>query len=306
MLKATLLGCGGMMPLKERALTSLMVSLNGRNILIDCGEGTQIQARAFGLSIKQIDTILLTHYHGDHICGLPGLLLSMGNNGRTEPVLIAGPVGLTRVISACRSIAQELPFDLRLLTLEQDTPQPFTSCGLNISYCRLRHSLPCLGYRLDLPRAGRFEPQKAAALGIPVEYWGVIQKEGCAEYRGKKYTADMVMTPPRKGISLVYATDTRPTEELAALADHCDLLITESMYGDPEKADRAEMTGHMLMTEAALTAAQAHVKALWLTHFSPSMPDPTEWLPLAKELYPDTVLGYDGISTELMFDRDDC
>ncbi len=301
MLKVTLLGTGGMMPLKNRALASAMLSCEGRNLLIDCGEGTQVQIRECGYSFKPIDALLLTHYHGDHVSGLPGLLLSMGNQGRELPLLIAGPPGLRRVVEALRVIAPGMPFSIELHEIDPAAPGTFSCAGLDVQPFALRHGMPCLGYALDLRRAGRFQPERARAAGVPLKLWSVLQKQPRVEFEGRVYTSDMVLTPPRRGIKVVYATDTRPVPAISAAARDCDLMICEGMYGDPDKLPRAREAGHMMMDEAAAIAASAGAQRLWFTHYSPAMPDPRLWLERARAIYPTAELGEDGMSIDLPF-----
>lgn len=301
MLKVTLLGTGGMMPLKNRALASAMLSCEGRNLLIDCGEGTQVQIRECGYSFKPIDALLLTHYHGDHVSGLPGLLLSMGNQGRELPLLIAGPPGLRRVVEALRVIAPGLPFSIELREIDPAAPGAFSCAGLEVEPFALRHGMPCLGYALQLKRAGRFQPERARAAGVPLKLWSVLQRQPRAELDGRVYTSDMVLTPPRRGIRVVYATDTRPVPAIAAAARDCDLLVCEGMYGDPDKLPRAREAGHMMMDEAASIAARAGAHRLWFTHYSPAMPDPRPWLERARAICPAAELGEDGLSVDLPF-----
>ena len=303
MLRATLLGTGGMMPLKHRALASAMLSANGRNLLIDCGEGTQVQIRECGLSFKPIDAILITHFHGDHVSGLPGLLLSMGNQGREAPVVIAGPTGVARVVDSLRVIAPELPFEIRFVEIDPESPRPFEAAGMQVTPFRLSHAaMPCLGYQARLPRPGRFQPERARENGVPMRLWSVLQAQPEAALDGVTYTREMVMTPPRRGITVVYATDTRPVDAIADMARDCDLLVAEAMFGDPEKLPRARESGHMLMEEAAALAARAGARRLWLTHYSPAMRAPEAWLDRARALFPGVEAGRDGMSLELPYE----
>lgn len=301
MLKVTLLGTGGMMPLKSRALASAMISCEGHNLLIDCGEGTQVQIRECGYTFKPIDCLLITHFHGDHVSGLPGLLLSMGNQGREEPLLIAGPLGVRRVVDSLRVIAPGLPFTIEFMEIDPAAPQAFSCAGLDIMPFALRHGMPCLGYSVALRRAGRFQPERARAAGVPLKLWSVLQRQTHAELDGRVYTSDMVLTPPRRGIKVVYASDTRPVPAIAAAAHDCDLLICEGMYGDPDKLPRAKEAGHMMMSEAAHIAAEAGAHRLWYTHYSPAMPEPEIWLDDARALFPHAELGHDGLSIDLPF-----
>lgn len=301
MLKVTLLGTGGMMPLKDRALASAMLEANGRRLLIDCGEGTQVQIRACGMGFKAIDGVLITHFHGDHISGLPGLLLSMGNSGREAPLVIAGPPGLEHVVGCLRVIAPELPFEITFNEIDPESPAPFACAGFEIVPFPLKHGMPCLGYRITLPRPGRFMREAALANGVPMRLWNTLQKQPSAQWEGVTYTREMVLTPPRRGITVTYATDTRPTDALRTSAADCDLLIAEAMYGDPEKRERARESGHMMMTEAAEIARSAGVERLWLTHYSPAMPDPGYFFESAREIFPAAELGEDGKQIDLPF-----
>lgn len=301
MLKVTLLGTGGMMPLKARALASAMLEANGRRLLIDCGEGTQVQIRACGMGFKAIDGVLITHFHGDHVSGLPGLLMSMGNQGREAPLLIAGPPGLTHVVNSLRVIAPELPFEILFHEIDPASPQPFACAGLEIAPFALRHGMPCLGYRMTLNRPGKFLPEQARKNGVPMKLWSVLQKQPSAEWEGVTYTRDMVLTPPRRGIAVTYATDTRPTESLREAARDCDLLIAEAMFGDLDKLDRARESGHMLMAEAAQIARDAGARRLWFTHYSPAMPEPGRFLDAARAICPAAELGEDGKQIDLPY-----
>ena len=148
------------MPLPYRWLTSLLVRYNGSSLLIDCGEGTQIAMKEKGWSFKPIDVICFTHYHADHISGLPGLLLTMGNAERTEPLTMIGPKGLERVVTALRTIAPELPFPIRFLEIN-GLEQTFALNGYRLKAFRVNHNVTCYGYTLELDRAGRFQADRA-------------------------------------------------------------------------------------------------------------------------------------------------
>lgn len=302
MLDVALLGTGGMMPLPDRFLTSLMLRLNGKMAVVDCGEGTQVTMKMLGWGFKNIDVICITHYHADHISGLPGLLLTMANSDRRESLKIIGPKGLSRIYDGLRTICPELPFSVELTELNGG--ESLKLGEYNISTCKLNHKIPCLGYSFNVHRIGKFNVDKAEALGLPKQLWSVIQKEKQVEYEGKIYTSDMVLGSDRKGLKVTYATDSRPVDELVAFAKDSDLFICEGMYGENEKLDKAKEYKHMLFGEAANIAKAADVKELWLTHFSPSMPFPENYINNAVKIFSNTVLGKDRKTTTLLFEKE--
>ena len=302
MLDVCLLGTGGMMPLPYWWLTSLMMRYNGKSILIDCGEGTQIAMKEKGWSPKPIDIICFTHYHADHISGLPGMLLTMGNAERTEPLLLIGPKGLTRVVNALRVIAPELPFPIECVEIE-DVNQTFEFDGFRIEAFKVNHNVLCYGYNMIIDRIGKFQLDKAMELGIPRIYWSVLQKGEIVELDGKTYTPDMVLGGARKGIKLTYCTDTRPTDSIREHAAGADLFICEGMYGEPDKLVKAKEYKHMTMYEAAKIARDAQVKEMWLTHYSPSLTRPEEYMGDVKKIFPASVAAKDGRSVELQFEE---
>ena len=257
MLDVCLLGTGGMMPLPRRYLTSFLARYNGSSLMIDCGEGTQVAVKSKGWSFKPIDVICFTHYHADHISGLPGMLLTMGNAERTEP--------LTRV----------------------------------------NHNVTCYGYTVEIRRGGKFSVEQAKANEIPLKYWNPLQKGESIEAGGKVYTPDMVLGPARKGLKVTYCTDSRPTVSMEEHAKESDLLICEGMYGEPEKDAKAREYKHMTMKEAAKLAKKAQVKEMWLTHFSPSLVHPEEYMDGVREIFPNSYVGKDGKSVDLLFEEEE-
>lgn len=300
MLDVCLLGTGGMMPLPRRYLTSLMTRFNGSNLLIDCGEATQIAIKEKGWGVKNIDTICITHFHADHISGLPGLLLDMKNSDREEPVHIIGPKGLTHVVKSLLVIAPELPFEM-IYHEVLDERESIHLNGYEITAFVLKHNVLCYGYVLNIPRAGMFNAQAAKELDIPLRLWNRLQKGETVTQDGATYTPDMVMGPPRRGIKVVYTTDTRPTNEIAREAAGADLFVCEGMYADPEKTSKAKKYKHMTVYEAAELAKKADPGQLWLTHFSPSLVNPKMYLKSIRAIFPRAYTGKDGKSIELDF-----
>ena len=303
MLDVCLLGCGGMMPLPRRWLTALMTRYNGSSLMIDCGEGTQVAIKEKGWSFKPIDVICFTHYHGDHISGLPGLLLTMGNADRTEPLTLVGPRGLERVVNALRVIAPELPFEIKFIEITK--PEEVLELnGYRITAFRVNHNVTCYGYTLEILRQGKFSPDSAREHEIPLKFWNPLQKGQTVEDEGRIYTPDMVLGPPRKGIKLTYTTDTRPTESILRNAKDSDLFICEGMYGEKDKQAKAVANKHMTFYEAARLAKEADVKEMWLTHYSPSLVRPDDYMDTVREIFPKAWPGKDGKSVELNFEED--
>nr|WP_177297867.1 ribonuclease Z [uncultured Blautia sp.] len=303
MLDVCLVGTGGMMPLPRRWLTALMTRYNGSSLLIDCGEGTQVAIKEKGWSFKPIDVICFTHYHGDHISGLPGLLLTMGNADRTEPLTLIGPRGLERVVNALRVIAPELPFEIRFIEITK--PEEVIELnGYRITAFKVNHNVICYGYTLEILRQGRFSPERAKEQEIPLKLWNPLQKGQSIELEGKTYTPDMVLGPDRKGIKLTYTTDTRPTDSILRNAKNSNLFICEGMYGEDEKTDKAKGYKHMTFREAAELAKEAGVGEMWLTHYSPSLIRPDDYMDTVRAIFPQSYPGKDGKSVELNFEEE--
>lgn len=303
MLDVYLLGEGGTMPLPGRWLSSALVRHGGRLLLFDCGEGTQIPLRAAGWGLRAIDAIFITHCHGDHVGGLPGLLLSIGNAERIEPLTIFGPPGLKAVVAGLLVIAPHLPYAVECRELAGG--ERFTLGALTVACLPLEHRVPCLAYTLERPRQPRFDPARARALGLPPPLWGRLQRGEPVTWAGRTITPDAVLGPPRRGIKFAFVTDTRPVPTLPAFVAGAQLLICEGMYGDDRDLPRALETRHMLFREAATIARDGGVETLWLTHFSPALTEPAAYLPVARAIFPNTYLGTTGLTTTLQYPRDE-
>ena len=303
MLEVCLAGTGGMMPLPYRHLSCLMLRNEGSQLLIDCGEGTQIALKKRGWSVNPIDYILFTHYHADHISGLIGLLLSIGNAERKKSLTMVGPAGLRHVVESLRVIAPELPFETEYVELTR--PMENLRLGsYEITAFKARHGVPCYGYTVNISRQGRFQVERAQELGLPIRLWSILQKGESVEWEGETYFPEMVLGPPRKGIRLSYCTDSRPTDNILQGVKEADLFICEGMYGERGSEKKAAEHKHMSFAEAADLAKEAEVKELWLTHFSPAMNHPEDYWEVAREIFPQTVIGKDGLSTVLRFEEE--
>ncbi len=302
MLDLCLLGTGGMMPLPYRWLTSLMLRFNGSSLLIDCGEGTQIAIREKGWSFRPLDIICITHFHGDHISGLPGILLAMGNSDRTEPLTMIGPKGLEKVVKALRVIAPELPFEIHFIELTEPQQQIRIN-GYVIDAFKVNHRVTCYGYSVSIERAGLFDVERARANEVAMKYWSRLQKGETITDGERVYTPDMVLGPARKGIKVTYTTDTRPTESIVRNAQGSDLFICEGMYGEKGDVNNAVKYRHMTFEEAGRLAKQANVKELWLTHYSPALNKPEMYIDDVRRIFPNAWPGKDKKSLELNFEE---
>ena len=300
MLKVTLLGTGGTQPLPDRALAAAAVTVAGRSVLLDCGEGTQVGLRRYGVSAYRLSAVLLTHYHGDHILGLPGLLQTLGSLNRTEPLTIYGPAGLDAVARPVMALAGAQPYPV----LWREADEPFAVDALEITPFPLEHRVPCCGYRLHLPRAGRFSPEQARALGVPVKQWKTLQHgESITLDGGRVIQPEAVLGPARQGLSFVFSGDTAPCPALEKAAAGADLLLCDSTYALPEQAAQAKQYGHSTFGQSAALAAKAGAKRLWLVHYSPMITDPEEELAQAQSLFPAAECGYDGKSITLQYEE---
>lgn len=293
MIDVTLIGTGGMMPLPGRFLSSCLIEYNGKSILIDCGEGTQVSLGKGRFSMSKIEVILITHCHADHITGLPGLLLTIGNSGRTEPLNIVAPRGAGAIINSLLVVCGYLPFEVTISELPDGKPFEFEKIGLSVTSIPLNHHVNCVGYSMELKLRPRFLPEKAKSLNIPIKFWRLLHSGESIDYDNREYTPDMVLGESRRPIKISYVTDTRPTKHINKVVRDSDLFICEGMYGDDEQYENAVKKKHMLFSEAAGIAKDAGVRELWLTHYSPSLTNPKEFLGNARKIFENTVAGYD-------------
>ncbi|MBE6853289.1 MAG: ribonuclease Z [Ruminococcus sp.] len=298
MVDICLAGTGGMMPLNSRWLTCCYMEYNGKAILIDCGEGTQIALVDAECKLSKLETLIITHFHADHISGLPGLLLSLGNYSKTTPLKIYGPKGITSIVNNLCCICGKLPYEIQITELPTNTISRFQLFEIDemitVSAFPLRHTVPCLGYSFVFSRKPVFNPEKASSLGIPKQFWSRLHKGETVEIDGKTYTTDMVTDGERKPVKVTYATDTRPVDTIADEGFRSDLLICEGMYGDDENTQSMKEKGHMLFSDALRIASDAEAERLWLTHYSPAMTNPSVYEKDVKKKFPGAVISSDG------------
>lgn len=298
MLEVCLAGTGGMMPLPQRYLTTCCIEHDGHALLVDCGEGTQIALRASRCHQSHIDMMLITHLHGDHIAGLPGLLLSMGNSGKTEPLEIVGVKGTAHAVKSLCCICPALPFEVRVTELECEH-STFYWHDVEIATLPLRHTMPCLGYSLTLYRKPIFNAQKAQLLGVPVTLWKQLHEGRSVLIDGREITTDMVTDGIRLPVKLTYITDSEYFEEMVGFAKDSDLLICEGMYFGEEFRERVSEKKHMLADDAAALAKGSCSEELWLTHYSPAVANPCEFAEYITAQFAHCTVSHDGQRTTL-------
>ena len=308
MIDITLLGTSALVPLPDRAETAAQLVCGGHSILFDCGEGTQTAARKAGVSLMKTDVIALTHYHGDHIFGLPGLLQTMHMMGRTGKLIIVGPGDIEKELEHLLFLIGWLPFELKLLTLPAEgvelnrISQGWPEGARLLPFATVHRSVS-QGYVFALPRAGKFMPEKAKALGVPMNRWRFLQKGESVEIDGQTIGPEMVLGPGRKGLKVVFSGDTAACEALEHASEGADLLLCEATYGENEQGQLAMEHGHMNFAQAGQLAARAQVKRLWLMHYSQMVTDPMEYLPNAQTYFPNAECGFDGKTVTLRFEE---
>ncbi len=318
MIEVTLIGTAATMPLPGRALSAAMLSCAGRSILLDCGEGTQSAVSA-GVSCMKTDLIALTHYHGDHIFGLPGLMQSMSCLGRTQPLFITGPEGLETAMAPILALAGEQTYPVTLLETN-GVIRLHALCGAwpegaSLTAFATRHRSVSQGYCFALERPARFQPERARQLGIPVKLWKALQAappdapvildgEPMRMQDGTPVRAGEVQGAQRRGIRVVYSGDTAPCPALESAARGADLLIMEATYGSDSDAPLAQAYGHSTFRQAGELAAAASVRRLWLTHMSQRLKEPDMFLPAAQTSFPCVQRGFDGMRLTLEFPQE--
>ncbi len=255
--------------------------------------------KILGTGFKSIDIICITHGHGDHIVGLPGLLATIGNSGRVDPLKIIGPVGIEEIIKGLRVIVPYLPYEIKIIENPRDTITLIEN--ISISTLELDHSAPCLGYSFYIKRKPRFDLEAAMTNNVPKILWNKLQKGENIIHEGREYEPNMVLGKERRGIKFSLITDTRPMDEITDFIKESDLFICEGTYGEDRDIEKAIKNKHMTFSEAAELARKGKVKELLLTHFSPAMNNPQEFIENARRIFENTILGEDRITKTLAF-----
>jgi ribonuclease Z len=302
MLTATFLGTGAATPTVDRNVAGLAIQREGETILFDCGEGNQRQMMRYGVGFSFTE-IFFTHYHADHILGLTGLLRTMGLQDRTAAVRLYGPRGAQRVLGA--AIALGIERNKFPVEIEEVRPgDRLTREQYDIVVFETDHRPDTIGFALaEHTRLGRFHPDRARELGIPEgPLWGRLHKgETVVLDDGRSIAPADLVGPPRRGRTLVYSGDTRPSLAVVEVARGADLLIHEATFGSDE-LERAKETGHSTAAEAARVAAEAGVRRLVLTHISPRYSrDAPELLAEARAIFPETIVARDGLTVDVAF-----
>ncbi|MEM2111680.1 MAG: ribonuclease Z [Candidatus Bathyarchaeia archaeon] len=300
-MKIVFLGTAASIPTPTRALASVAVIREGEIFLFDCGEGTQRQMTQARIGFNSETKVFISHMHGDHVLGLPGLLQTMSLLNRERPLQIYGPVGVKAFVDAIiRTVKFSLVFSVEVFEIENEglvcQEEDYTVYSIFAE-----HSVPSLAYALiEKPRPGLFHPDRAVSLGVPEgPLWSKLQRGFKIKLsNGRIIRPEDVLGPPRPGRKIVYVGDTRPSDNVAGFAKDADVLVHEATFSD-DMADRAEEDKHSTPSEAALVAKKANVKLLVLTHVSARYGDPNVLLEQAKKIFPATIIAEDFMKIDI-------
>jgi ribonuclease Z len=296
----TILGTSSAIPTLQRSLSSIAITYKGGIYLFDCGEGTQIQLMRSKLKPGRVRGIFISHLHGDHINGLSGLLMSFGLNSRIQPLNLFGPPGIAEYVQVTKRL-MGTRFGYFLSIRELEGAQCWEEKNFRVEYRWMKHRMPTLGYAfVEKDRPGTFNVQKARELGIPA---GPLYKElqdgrTITLEDGRTIHPTEVLGPPKSGRRITYCADTRPCEECIELARSADILIHDSTFS-AEFEEKARLRGHSTARDAAMIAEKAGAKQLILTHFSTRFRDAAILENEAREIFPNTIAGYDLLSVDL-------
>ena len=304
-MEAFILGCGGMMPLPYRHLTSVLLRREGDLFLFDCGEGTQVSLRRLNLKWKKIDAIFISHTHADHVTGLPGILMLNAQVDRTEPLYIYGPPKIKEYVETSRKVL-DMYINYPIVVKEIEAPCVVHSGkDFYIRAFPLDHTKVCVGYTLEeLDRPGEFNPDKARELGVPVgPLWAQLQNGFEVQAAdGTTVKPEQVLGEKRSGRKFSFVTDTLYKTTIADEVRGSDLLVCEGMF-EEELIDQAKEKKHMTATQAATIARDANVRRMCMIHYSPRYTDREleKLLTQAREVWPNTELSRDRLNIEIPY-----
>ena len=306
-----LVGTGGMMPLPDRYLNALFVRVEGVGYLFDCGEATQIAMKAWRTGFRALTLLAVTHLHGDHVLGVPGVLMCRTHSEASEPLTILGPTGIRRFIeNTMTDLRYRVGFPLRFIEVDVDSlvaakepAEIYRDERCRVLGLPLAHGTPCLGYRLEEhPRPGKFNPARARELGIPEgPLWGKLQQGNpVTTAEGSAVEPSDVLGPPRRGRVCVLATDTVPSKNVYRLADSADLAFLEGMFLERD-FDKSEDKAHMTVAKAARIGREKGARRTILVHLSPryTRDDLPELDAEARAENPTAEIGRDGARYEI-------
>ncbi len=299
-LDVVFLGTAGSMPTAQRAPAALLVRRGGERLLFDCAEGTQRQLLRSSVGLVELPEVFVTHFHADHVLGLPGMFKTFSLRGRELPLDVYGPRGLVDLLGSLKRVVGKLTYEVRLVELEPG--DVLERDGYRLATFGVSHGVRSLGWSLiEAKRPGRFDVEGADALGVPNgPERGVLQRgEQVILADGRTVTPEQVLGPPRAGRKIVVTGDTAPSEEIVEAAWGADVLVTEATFSEEER-DRAEETLHQTAAQAAETARRANVGLLALTHLSNRYFGP-EIAREAREIFPETVVPRDFDLVEVPF-----
>jgi ribonuclease Z len=301
MIRVTFLGTAAARPTVGRNVSAVMMHRGGDSLLFDCGEGTQRQMMRYGTGFS-VDDIFFSHLHADHFLGVIGLLRTMGLQGREETMRLWCPEDGARILHDAANLGMErVPFPLEVRELQPD--ERVQRDGYDIVAYRSRHGLRSLGYALvEAERLGRFDPERARALGVPEgPLFGRLHRGESVEVNGRVISPEDLVGPSRPGRRIVYTGDTRPCPETMDIARDADLLIHDATFTHDEAA-RAQDTNHSTAHEAADLAKRAGVLHLALTHISARYADDARALEReARAVFRSTVVAHDGLTIEVPY-----
>jgi ribonuclease Z len=301
-LTLTFLGTGAAVPTLERNVSSLAIAREGETLLFDCGEGTQRQMMRYGVGFA-FRELFFSHYHSDHLLGLTGLIRTLGMQGRTDPVILYGPKGASKILRGALDVGIErTKFPVEIVEVRPG--EALSRDEYDIVVFPTEHRADTVGYALvEHERLGRFDPARAKELGIPEgPAWGKLHRGETVELPdGRTVGPEGLVGERRPGRTVVYTGDTRPREEVVDAARGADLLIHEATFGHDE-LDRAKETGHSTALEAAEVARAAGVSRLVLTHISARYSrEAPELLAEAQAVFAETIVARDGLTVEVGF-----